>query len=121
MDDAGTRVPGSDEEISMRSDVQGFESQTTQPDVDALIDTSHGLLQRADDASTDAALAAAGDRDVSESVDVPERFAVRDPESASWVIRKIVEARAYAERVRRSAEAELRRAERVEQWLLWRF
>ena len=52
---------------------------------------------------------------------VPEAFAVRDAASANWVIRKVVEARKYAERVQSWATAELRRAEREEEFLLRRF
>ncbi len=48
-------------------------------------------------------------------------FAVRDAASANWVIRKIVEARAYAQRVEAWAELEHRRAQREEDFLLRRF
>ncbi len=48
-------------------------------------------------------------------------FAVRDAASANWVIRKIVEARAYAQRVKAWAELEQRRAQREEDFLLRRF
>lgn len=52
---------------------------------------------------------------------VPPTFAVTDAASANWVVRKIVEARAHAERVRRWAELEVRRAEQEEQFFLRRF
>lgn len=52
---------------------------------------------------------------------VPERFVVDDAAKASWLVRKVVEARAHAERVRKWCEHELRRAEREESWLLRRF
>src|SRR5688500_12514301 len=52
---------------------------------------------------------------------VPERFVIDDAEKASWAVRKIVEARAYGERVQQWCERELRRAEREEEWLLRRF
>lgn len=48
-------------------------------------------------------------------------FTVRDAASANWVIRKIVEARAYADRVKIWAELECRRAKREEEFLLRRF
>lgn len=53
--------------------------------------------------------------------DVPEGFAVRDANSANWVIRKIVEARKYGEKVQAWAAAELRRAQREEEFFLRRF
>jgi len=53
--------------------------------------------------------------------EVPLSFTVQDEQTASWVVRKVIEARAYAERVRAWAERELRRAEHDEAWLLHRF
>lgn len=52
---------------------------------------------------------------------VPDAFQVRDHASAAWLVRKVVEARAHAERVRSWAAGELRRAEHDERWLLDRF
>ena len=52
---------------------------------------------------------------------VPEAFSVRDAGSANWVVRRIVEARRYAEHVRAWAAVELRRAERDEQFFLQRY
>src|SRR4051812_37176542 len=52
---------------------------------------------------------------------VPEGFHVHDAGTASWVVRKVVEARRYADRVRAWAAAELRRAEREEQFIFMRF
>lgn len=52
---------------------------------------------------------------------VPEQFVVDDAQKASWVVRKVVEARTYAQRVQAWCERELRRAEREEAWLLRRF
>jgi hypothetical protein len=52
---------------------------------------------------------------------VPEAFAVRDRASANWVVRKIAEARAYADHVKAWAELELRRAQREEAFFLRRF
>lgn len=48
-------------------------------------------------------------------------FGVRDGASAAWIVRKVVESRAYAERVRTWAASELRRTEREEAWFLQRF
>jgi len=53
--------------------------------------------------------------------EVPSTFAVTDAASANWVIRKIVEARAYAARVRHWSALEIRRAEREEQFFIRRF
>jgi hypothetical protein len=52
---------------------------------------------------------------------VEEGFHVHDAASANWVVRKVVEARQYAERVRAWAEAELRRAKREEEYFMFRF
>src|SRR5688500_19419891 len=52
---------------------------------------------------------------------VPERFVIDDAPKASWVVRKIVEARKYGERVQQWCERELRRADQEEEWLLRRF
>src|SRR3712207_6570698 len=52
---------------------------------------------------------------------VPDGFCVRDAETAAWVVRKIVEARAYGDRVREWAAAELRRAGREEGFFLYRY
>jgi hypothetical protein len=50
-----------------------------------------------------------------------ETFTVKDADSANWVIRKIAEARAYAERAKRWADAEVRRARRAEEFFVARF
>ncbi len=55
------------------------------------------------------------------NIDVDDTFHVRDEGSANWVLRKIIEARAYRERVARWAAAETIRAERQEAFLLHRF
>jgi hypothetical protein len=55
------------------------------------------------------------------AMSVPEQFVVDDAQKASWVVRKVVEARAYAQRVQAWCERELRRAGREEAWLLRRF
>jgi hypothetical protein len=58
---------------------------------------------------------------VEPELDVPPAFDVCDAASANWVIRKVIEARKYAERVEAGAAAEVRRAEREEQFFLARY
>lgn len=48
-----------------------------------------------------------------------ESFVVRDEASANWVVRKIVEARQYRERVKGWAEFEITRSRRDEERLLY--
>ena len=48
-------------------------------------------------------------------------FHVHDAATANWVVRKITEARLYAERVKEWAELERRRARREEEFLMRRF
>lgn len=55
---------------------------------------------------------------ISAEVDPPDTFVVIDEASANWVVRKIIEARAYARHVKEWAQGELRRAEREEQFFL---
>lgn len=52
---------------------------------------------------------------------VPANFAVVDVKSANWVMRRIMEARAYAEAVQEWADAETARAKREEQFFLLHF
>lgn len=52
---------------------------------------------------------------------VREPFSVRDAQTANWLIRKVKESRAYAERVCKWAEAELRRTKQEERFLLERY
>jgi hypothetical protein len=59
--------------------------------------------------------------DAEAEASVPPTFAVTDQQTANWLVRRIVECRAYAERCAAWAEAERRRAERDEQFLLFRF
>ncbi len=54
-------------------------------------------------------------------VDVDEAFHIRDEGSANWAVRKILECRAYRERVARWAQTETIRAERQEAFLMHRF
>jgi hypothetical protein len=61
------------------------------------------------------------DSDVATEIGVPEAFQVNNAATASWVVRKIVEARAYGIRVKQWAGRELCRAERDELWLMRRF
>jgi phage host-nuclease inhibitor protein Gam len=51
----------------------------------------------------------------------PEAFRVRDEASANWVVRRVLEARKYAEHVEAWAATELRRAEREERFFLERY
>lgn len=53
--------------------------------------------------------------------EVNDRFRVRDEASASWVVRKVNEERAHRARVQTWYEAEMRRSERRERFLLQRF
>jgi len=55
------------------------------------------------------------------SPSAPDDFTVHDTSSANWLVRKIVEARAYAEHVKEWAALEIRRAEREERFFLERF
>ena len=52
---------------------------------------------------------------------VPQQFCVADESSANWVIRRIVSARQYSERVRDWAEREQQRAAREERTLMFLF
>jgi hypothetical protein len=54
-------------------------------------------------------------------ITVPEQFSVRDEKSANWVVRKIHEARAYAEQVEAWAAAEVERARREEEFFVLRY
>jgi hypothetical protein len=61
------------------------------------------------------------DLPVAVEVSVPEGFHIDDETKASWAARKILEARAYGQRVKKWADAEMHRADREEQWLMHRF
>ncbi|MEX2673456.1 MAG: host-nuclease inhibitor Gam family protein [Phycisphaeraceae bacterium] len=52
---------------------------------------------------------------------LPHEFHVHDAGSASWLVRRVVEAREYAKRVRDWAEREQRRAGQEEEFLLFRY
>jgi hypothetical protein len=52
---------------------------------------------------------------------VPEAFAIDSEEHANWLVQKVTAARQYAERVKKWAEQELRRAEREEETLMFLF
>lgn len=66
--------------------------------------------------STDIGQEAEGD-----ALEVDDGFHVRDEGAANWVVRRIASARAYRDRVQAWAAAEMRRAEREEQFFLARF
>jgi hypothetical protein len=50
-----------------------------------------------------------------------EPFSVHDAKSANWVVRKVMETRAYAQHVKEWAEAEMRRADQEERFYLHRY
>ena len=50
---------------------------------------------------------------------VPVEFSVHDEATANWVVRIVMQARAYADRVKQWADAELRRAQREEERILY--
>lgn len=54
-------------------------------------------------------------------IPLPERFAVTDVRTANWVVRRVMEARAYGQAVKEWAEAEATRAGREEEVLLMHF
>jgi hypothetical protein len=51
----------------------------------------------------------------------PEQFEVRDRASAEWLVRKLVEADAYVERVKHQASREIRRTQRERDFLMMRY
>ncbi|HSI34764.1 MAG: host-nuclease inhibitor Gam family protein [Phycisphaerae bacterium] len=53
--------------------------------------------------------------------DAPHEFHVTDDASANWVVRRIVEARAYLARIKDWAERETRRVQREEEFFFRRF
>ena len=59
--------------------------------------------------------------DIDEPPDVPTAFEIDSDVSANWLVRKIVEARAYAQQVKAWADLEVRRAERDERFFMQRF
>lgn len=54
-------------------------------------------------------------------IPLPDRFAVTDVRTANWVVRRVMEARAYGQAVKEWAEAEATRAGREEEVLLAHF
>lgn len=50
---------------------------------------------------------------------VPKHFAITDDHSASWLVRRVMQSRAYAARVKEWADQELRRSAREEATLMW--
>ena len=62
--------------------------------------------------------------DYAEQFLAPEGFRVHDEDTANWVIRKVIEARARAERMRevkRRADAEIKAAQKAEAFFLGKF
>lgn len=72
-----------------------------------------------DELSTAVALVAEDDSESQPSI--PEQFHIHDDTSANWLVRKIVEARAYAKRCADWCAREQARAQRDEEFLLFRF
>lgn len=54
-------------------------------------------------------------------VPLPERFIVNDIGSANWVVRRVMEARAYSQAIKEWADIEATRARREEEFLLQHF
>jgi hypothetical protein len=52
---------------------------------------------------------------------VPQQFEVRDRDSAEWLVRKVVEATNYIDRVKHQANREIRRTQRERDFLLLRY
>lgn len=52
---------------------------------------------------------------------LPPRFCILDEHSANWLVRRVMESRAYAERVKEWADQEVRRADREEKTLMYLF
>ncbi|HEX8342259.1 MAG TPA: host-nuclease inhibitor Gam family protein [Tepidisphaeraceae bacterium] len=67
------------------------------------------------------AVAGNSEHDIDVLKSLPERFCVQDKQSVNWVIRRIQNARRYAQEVKAWAELELARAEREERTLLFLF
>jgi hypothetical protein len=61
------------------------------------------------------------DTDIEVLSSVPPKFQVVDEQSANWVIKRVMEARQYAARVKAWADQELTRAAREEKTLLFLF
>ena len=59
--------------------------------------------------------------EVPEVYDVPAEFQIDSDDAANWVVRKIVAARAYARRCEDWCERETARAQREEQFFMWRY
>ena len=51
----------------------------------------------------------------------PQQFEVRDRDSAEWLVRKLVEAANYIDRVKHQAEREIKRTQRERDFLLLRY
>src|SRR2546423_841395 len=52
---------------------------------------------------------------------IPEGFQIDSEQSANWLVRKVISARVYAERVKSWADQESRRARREEECLLYMY
>jgi hypothetical protein len=72
-------------------------------------------------ATKDAAAAAESAEATDLQAMVPDQFEVRDRASAEWLVRKVVEADAYIDRVKHQANREIRRTQRERDFLLFRY
>jgi Bacteriophage Mu Gam like protein len=70
--------------------------------------------------ATNAMTESAVDADLLEP-EMPEQFHVHDDDSANWVVRRIVECRAYAKRCAEWCDREQTRAKREEDFFMFRF
>jgi hypothetical protein len=59
--------------------------------------------------------------EIDEQIDVPDRFSIHDDATANWVVRKILEARAYAKHCDEWCAREQARARRDEEFLMLRY
>ena len=66
-----------------------------------------------------AVFAGDGETDLDVLKSIPKQFEVNDEKSANWLVRRIMDSRSYATQVKAWAEAELRRAAREQQTLLF--
>src|SRR5687768_14177659 len=84
-------------------------------------EAAEGLPAGRRQAMTDAITTAAALETAHDAHQVPDGFGVRDGQTANWVVRKIVEARAYAVHVQEWAAREIRRAQGDEKFFLHRY
>ncbi|HEY8668474.1 MAG TPA: host-nuclease inhibitor Gam family protein [Tepidisphaeraceae bacterium] len=85
--------------------------------------TQNSLAASGDDNSSQAVLPATGEAgaEVEGEPSLSPLFTVHDEQTANWVVRKVMQARQYAQHVEAWAAAEVRRAENEERFFLDRF